>query len=174
GVGKTTLVRKISAKMRSQCKVQGFCTVEVLENDQRIGFDVVTMGGMRGILARETSIGSTGDANLPKVGKYSVYVENFEKLALPALNSPNRGQQLMIIDEVGKMELLSKRFEEAVRMLMLYEQPLLVTIPLHSPKSLALVEFLKSYPYAKLYKVEHSNRDSLVHTISEDIIKSLP
>ncbi|KAH8371447.1 hypothetical protein KR093_007512, partial [Drosophila rubida] len=172
GIGKTTLVRKISAKMRSQCKLQGFCTVEVLENDLRIGFDVVTMAGKRGVLAREKATGVNG--NLPKVGKYSVYVENFEKLALPVLTTPARSQQLMIIDEVGKMELLSKRFEEAVRMLLMYEQPILVTIPLQTNKSLPLVEFLKSYPHAKLYKVTYANRDSLVHKISEEIMKSMP
>ncbi|KAH8390758.1 hypothetical protein KR215_005265, partial [Drosophila sulfurigaster] len=166
GIGKTTLVGKIAANMRNQCTLQGFFTDEVRENNQRIGFDVVTMAGKREILAREKVQG-----NLPKVGKYSVYVENFEKLALPLLNKSSRPTQLMIIDEVGKMELLSKRFEEAVRMLVLYEQ---IAIPLHTNKRIGLVEFLKSYPQSRIYTVNHTNRDSLVRTISEDIIKSIP
>ncbi|XP_062128174.1 nucleoside-triphosphatase THEP1 [Drosophila sulfurigaster albostrigata] len=169
GIGKTTLVGKIAAKMRNQCTLQGFFTDEVRENNQRIGFDVVTMSGKREILAREKVRG-----NLPKVGKYSVYVENFEKLALPLLTISSRPTQLMIIDEVGKMELLSKRFEEAVRMLVLYEQIALITIPLHTNKRIGLVEFLKSYPQSRIYTVNHTNRDSLVRTISEDIIKSIP
>ncbi|XP_060652701.1 nucleoside-triphosphatase THEP1 isoform X2 [Drosophila nasuta] len=142
GIGKTTLVGKIAANMRNQCTLQGFFTDEVRENNQRIGFDVVTMAGKREILAREKVRG-----NLPK---------------------------LMIIDEVGKMELLSKRFEEAVRMLVLNEQMALITIPLHTNKRIGLVEFLKSYPQSRIYTVNHTNRDSLMRTISEDIIKSIP
>jgi len=53
GVGKTTLCKKVCEKLedlRFEC--QGFYTEEIREDGQRVGFDVVTMDGKRGPLAR--------------------------------------------------------------------------------------------------------------------------
>ncbi|XP_034481908.1 nucleoside-triphosphatase THEP1 [Drosophila innubila] len=170
GVGKTTLVRKICAKLREQHKLQGFYTEEVRENGQRVGFDVVTICGTRGILAREKSI---DNVRRPKVGKYSVYVEDFEKLTQPLLKLPGQAQQLMILDEIGKMELLSKRFEAAVNELLQQKQLLLATIPSQTRQPIPLVERLKCLPGATLYQVTKGNRDSLVNEIADHIFKSL-
>lgn len=53
GVGKTTLVLKASEALRSSgLQVEGFYTEEVREGAGRIGFDVVTVRGERGRLAR--------------------------------------------------------------------------------------------------------------------------
>lgn len=53
GVGKTTLVQKVLAVLSSTgVRVDGFWTDEVRENGSRVGFDVITVNGERGILAR--------------------------------------------------------------------------------------------------------------------------
>jgi len=85
GVGKTTLIRKICSNLRDKGHLlQGFYTEEVRGEgiSQRIGFDVVTLAGKRGILSRENP---EDKLRRPKVGKYSVFVQNFEDLALPLL-----------------------------------------------------------------------------------------
>lgn len=52
-MGKTTLVQKVQEAISSTgvC-IHGFCTEEVRESGRRVGFDVVTVNGQRGILAR--------------------------------------------------------------------------------------------------------------------------
>ena len=79
---------------------------------KRIGFDAVALdGGERAPLARMGSAGQSG----PKVGQYSVNVREFEKIALRSLNEDAlRGADLVIIDEVGKMDKddPSKEFKE--------------------------------------------------------------
>lgn len=53
GVGKTTLVQKVWESLSSAgVSIHGFCTEEVRESGRRVGFDVVTVNGQRGILAR--------------------------------------------------------------------------------------------------------------------------
>lgn len=53
GVGKTTLVQKAwEAISSSGVSIHGFCTEEVRESGRRVGFDVVTVNGQRGILSR--------------------------------------------------------------------------------------------------------------------------
>ncbi|KAL3913739.1 MAG: hypothetical protein SGPRY_007874 [Prymnesium sp.] len=97
-VGKTTLVRAVTAELVSAGKkVGGFYTEERRgAGGVREGFDVVSLDGVRGRLA---SLGSKP----PLVGKYSVSVASFEAVALQALQAG--GVDLMCVDEVGKMEL---------------------------------------------------------------------
>ncbi|XP_016933284.2 cancer-related nucleoside-triphosphatase homolog [Drosophila suzukii] len=173
GVGKTTLIRKISSNLRDKGHLlQGFYTEEVRGEgiSQRIGFDVVTLAGKRGILARENP---EDKLRRPKVGKYSVFVQNFEDLALPLLDFKNSQPEphLLVIDEVGKMELFSKRFESAMVDLLKKKRPLLVTIPEKS--SLTLVEQLRKIPSSILYQVTKSNRNTLAGEITDLITKSL-
>lgn len=53
GVGKTTLVQKVWEAISSTgVSIHGFCTEEVRESGRRVGFDVVTVNGQRGILSR--------------------------------------------------------------------------------------------------------------------------
>lgn len=55
GVGKTTLCRKVFEVLNGKgIKVQGFYTEEVRNSQKgsRVGFDVVTLDGQRGPLAR--------------------------------------------------------------------------------------------------------------------------
>ncbi|XP_016999300.2 cancer-related nucleoside-triphosphatase homolog [Drosophila takahashii] len=169
GVGKTTLICKVCSSIKDKGHIlQGFYTEEVRGegNKQRIGFDVVTLAGKRGILARE----NPGDKlRRPKVGKYSVFVQEFEDLALPLLAIQD--SKLLIIDEVGKMELFSKRFELAVSDLLKKTRPLVVSVPEKS--NLPLVEQLKKAPNSKLYTVTKTNRNSLADEITDLITQSL-
>ena len=55
GVGKTTLCRKVYEVLKDKgIQVQGFSTEEVRNSQRgsRVGFDVVTLEGQRGPLAR--------------------------------------------------------------------------------------------------------------------------
>ncbi|KAH8380105.1 hypothetical protein KR009_009016, partial [Drosophila setifemur] len=173
GVGKTTLVRKISKKLLEKRSLRGFYTEEVrggggggAEGGQRIGFDVVTLAGKRGILARV----QPGDRlRRPKVGNYSVYVQDFEDLALPELLPEG---ELVIIDEVGRMELFSKRFESAIGELLQQKITLLVTVP-EKKSNLPLVEQLKKWPGVISVHVMKANRDSLVQRVVDLIENDL-
>ena len=53
GVGKTTLIKKTcEAIQKAGIPAMGFYTEEVKEKGKRIGFDVVSLDGQRGALAR--------------------------------------------------------------------------------------------------------------------------
>lgn len=179
GVGKTTLVRKICSKLSEYCKLAGFYTEEVRASGQRIGFDVVSLNGTRGILARENP---ADNIRRPKVGKYAVYVADLETVALPllesalpwtSLSSSASQQQLIVIDEIGKMELLSKRFESAVNKLRNQNQPMLATIPSQTRQPIPIVEGIRNAPDSIVFHVTKSNRDSMVNEITEYMDKTL-
>lgn len=53
GVGKTTLIQKVTQALKSSgVPIDGFYTEEVREGGRRTGFDVVTLSGNRGPLSR--------------------------------------------------------------------------------------------------------------------------
>lgn len=80
------------------------------------------MNGETGVVAR---IGNTS----PMIGQYSVHVQDFEKIALPQLEYKDN-VMLYVIDEIGKMECLSKSFQTAVKELLQREDVVvLATVP---------------------------------------------
>uniref|UniRef100_A0A0N7ZD17 AAA+ ATPase domain-containing protein n=1 Tax=Scylla olivacea TaxID=85551 RepID=A0A0N7ZD17_SCYOL len=86
GVGKTTFIKKVVGHLQEGgLTCQGFYTEEVRQEGSRTGFDVVTLEGQRGILARVSPEDSVRQG--PRVGKYAVDVASFESLALPALHT---------------------------------------------------------------------------------------
>lgn len=102
GVGKTTLVRRISTRFPGYFR--GFYTEEIREGGVRVGFRVVTLSGKTGMLAAK-------HAPSPfRVGAYGVLVPEFEDIALPELEEALRLCAPCLVDELGTMEFFSKRF----------------------------------------------------------------
>nr|XP_020741110.1 cancer-related nucleoside-triphosphatase isoform X2 [Odocoileus virginianus texanus] len=90
GVGKTTLIQKATEVLKSSgVPVDGFYTEEVRQGGRRIGFDVVTLSGIRGPLSRIGSEPLPGKREC-RVGQYVVDLTSFEQLALPVLRNNGR------------------------------------------------------------------------------------
>jgi nucleoside-triphosphatase len=106
GVGKTSLIREAIAV--SGVRAGGFYTEEVRGQGVRVGFDIVTLDGGRGVLSRV-------DLNSPcRVGRYKVDGESLERLGVAAIESAVQECDTVVVDEIGEMELFSSAFREAV------------------------------------------------------------
>jgi nucleoside-triphosphatase len=122
-----------------------------------VGFEVITLDGRRGWLARVDFPGPH------RVGKYGVDVAGFEAVALPAMK-PGGGVDLVIIDEVGKMECLSPRFIAAMEQLWTAPPALVATVAL---KGGGYLQALKAKSEARLLPVTPANRERLPREILE-------
>ncbi len=74
-----------------------------------MGFAIETLSGKRGILAHvdfETGL---------RVSKYQVSVQDIDSIIIPELKKTRESNNLIIIDEIAKMELFSKFFAPEVR-----------------------------------------------------------
>ncbi|XP_027727216.1 cancer-related nucleoside-triphosphatase-like isoform X2 [Vombatus ursinus] len=170
GVGKTTLIQKASDALRSLgVPVDGFYTEEVRQGGRRVGFDVVTLSGLRGPLSRVGSQPPAGRREY-RVGQYVVDLHSFEQLALPVLKNadagPSSGKRVCIVDEIGKMELFSQTFIHAVRQTLSSPGTVILgTIPIPKGKPLTLVEEIRNRNDVKVFHVTKENRDSLLQEI---------
>ena len=158
GIGKTTLIRAVLERIE-EIKFAGFCTEEKRHGGQRIGFKIITLDGQEGTLA---SIGREE----PTVGKYSVHVEEFEKLVLPQLDPETTPADLYVIDEIGKMELLSPSFRNKVIDLLARHSNLLATI---AKKGKGFIEQIKGRNDIELIEVTCENRDHLAEEIARRV-----
>lgn len=173
GVGKSTLIQRVLQQMQlPPSTATGFFTEEVRSSGgERQGFDVVTLSGQRSPLSRAGTAGK----GAPTVGKYVVDVPSFESLALPSIQPTPGTTRLVVIDEVGKMELFSAAFYPAV--LAVLDTPgLLVfgSVPVaRYGRTIPQVESLKTRPDVKVLMVTKDNRDRLVADLCQHIQAAL-
>jgi len=106
GCGKTTLLREVVVELR--LRAGGFYTEEIRERGQRRGFRLLTLDGQEAVLA---SVDITGP---PRVGKYGVDIGALERVGVPALEEAATSADVLVVDEIGKMEMASDRFQKAV------------------------------------------------------------
>lgn len=120
GSGKTTIIKEIVKKIGGV----GFYTEEVRKDGKRMGFVAVTSWGDKVWIARA---GASGEK---KVGKYTVLVQDFENKVVKRLMAEMKGEKLVYIDEIGKMEMLSIEFKKMVGDILNMEKLFIVTVPI--------------------------------------------
>lgn len=155
GCGKTTVIMKIIAELDCS-SVAGFYTEEIREGNTRKGFRWKCLDGAGGILAHVDIKGRS------KVGKYGMDVTGFEKSVIPILDAKQNNAELFVIDEIGKMECLSRKFVAAVRGLFDSHKSVLATVARKGP---GLISEVKNYPGTKLFNLTSENREKTIDEI---------
>jgi nucleoside-triphosphatase len=122
---------------------------------------VETVAGERATLAHVDIPGP------PRVSKYGVDLESFERLALPTLAGV-RADDVVIIDELGKMELASEAFCAAV--LELFERPATIVATVHIARH-PFTDALKEHPVVETIRVTTANREELPQELAARIAK---
>lgn len=155
--GKSTLVEKLIGRLDRP--LTGFFTRELREKGRRVGFSITTLDGKEGLLAHENS------KSQKRVGKYGVHIDDLARLAVPSM-IPSRPDQIVVIDEIGKMECLSPFFRETLAKVLDSENLVIGSI---TQKGDAFIEKIKEREDVLLVTVSEKNRDSLIPFLLEQI-----
>lgn len=150
GIGKTTVIRRFLRLTRVQAG--GFFTQEMIRKGKRFGFSLNLLNGETRVLA------STDIAGRWRVGKYGVDVEGFESAAVPEIEAAIAAGRMVVIDEIGKMEMFSRRFCEAVQQALDAPVPVLGTL-LVRPHPFA--DAIRARRGVDVLEVTAANRDRL-------------
>lgn len=120
GVGKTTLLRDVTLSRRA--RIGGFYTEHILAGRIRKGFIMHTFDGQDRMLAAK------GLKSPHQLGKYGVDLNALENVGVPALKLALMSKDLIVIDEVGSMEMMSERFRLTLLECLTSTKPVLATI----------------------------------------------
>jgi nucleoside-triphosphatase len=155
GVGKTTVLRRAAEEL-SDLEIRGFLTDEIREGGRRAGFRIETFDGRAAVLAH-VRIRSPH-----RVSKYGVDLAALDRVVAEQFSQKNAG--LVFIDEIGKMECLSRRFVEAVEPLIASARVFVATVALRGE---GLIEEIKRRPDALLWRISRANRDEMPAKVAE-------
>ncbi len=157
GVGKTTLVERVIQAVPLKCG--GMITKEIRKIGRRVGFsvhDVLT--GREGVLAHiHLERG-------PKLGRYRVNLRDLEEIGAAAIERALEECELVVVDEVGPMELHSERFIRAVERALESDKHLLVTVHRASNHHLA---YRIRHETDRFFRLSTTKRDRITEEIIE-------
>ena len=156
GCGKTTLIKRVLEELPQ--RFGGFFTEEIRDHGSRVGFKVVALEGDEAVFAHVDFTARE------RVGKYGLDLSALEAVGVNAIRKAVHGERLIVIDEIGPMEIRSAPFREAVVDALDSELPVLATIFL---RSLPFTDAIKSRPDVELIEVRPNNREELVPQMSE-------
>jgi nucleoside-triphosphatase len=156
GCGKTTLIKRVLNKLKLPSA--GFYTEEIRERGQRLGFKIITLDGDEAVLAH------VNFKTAHRVGKYGLDLSGLETIGVEALRMAVRGRKLVVIDEIGPMEIRSRIFCDAVTEALDGHAPIFGTI---TARPFPFTDAIKKHPDVTTIEVRQSNRDKFVSDLSE-------
>lgn len=152
GIGKTTAIKAVAEALGD--RAGGFYTEEIRGPGGRKGFRLITLDGKETIMAHVTLRGG----GRPRVGRYGVNVEAIERVGVAALRRAMQEGRILIVDEIGKMELFCGPFKETV--LQAISGPYTV-VATAMAKPNPWVEALQALPNITRWEVTAENRDEI-------------
>ena len=167
GVGKTTVLLMVVESLKIKgYSVGGMISREVRSAGVRVGFEVLDLSSNRhGWLAY------VNQPSGPQVGRYRVNLEDLDSIGAEAVARAIENCDVVAIDEIGPMELFSKKFREAVKKAV--ESEKLVVGVVHWKAKDKLIEEVKMREDAEIIEVKCENRSALHEIIAEKAVKFL-
>jgi nucleoside-triphosphatase THEP1 len=148
--GKSTLIERVVGRI--QRPMTGFFTREIREGSSRVGFSISTLDGKRGVLAHQDT------KSRFRVGKYGVNLDHIDQIAVPSM-LPARADEIVVIDEIGKMECFSPLFRQTLVNVLDSENPVIGSI---AAKADQFIQGIREREDVLLVHVTEKNRDELV------------
>lgn len=155
--GKTTVIKKVLSKFER--KATGFHTEEIKKNHKRVGFLMKTLDGKEGLLGHENI------ESVFHIRRYGVSIDNIEMIAVPSI-TPRFEDEIIIIDEIGKMECFSEKFCMAAVKALDARNIVLGTIAVGGTD---FIREIKERNDIKVYDVTIKNRDELPEYLIQEI-----
>jgi len=164
-VGKSTTVSRVVLRLKSAGIIVGGCvTSEKRAEGARVGFEIRDLtNGTHGELASVTSVLG------PKVGKYRVNLKDLAAIGAKGLFDAAASSEVIIIDEVGPMELVSPEFRKGVQACLESHKPILAVV--HERMDDDLINEVKSIALSSV-ELSTTNRDDVTDELAEAILRA--
>lgn len=161
GVGKTTLLKSLVGRL-GHLALTGFYTEEIRVEGARVGFRLVALNGSSAVFAHQ----DFHAAPEHRVGKYGVKPQVLQRFTETHLDVSRKRPDLVVVDEIARMELPCPSFKNQVLEVLDSDCPLLATIAL---KGIGFIKRVKERPDVRLFTVTPKNRAVLGQQILREL-----
>jgi len=159
-MGKTTMIKKLIKEIGAD-NCGGFYTEEIIHANDRIGFRCVSVKGGSAEIANVESQSKT------RIGRYGVDINIFEEFVIKALQDAINSKRIIVIDEIGFMQMLSPAFSEIVHDIISGNHIVIGTVPVDSHPEIDKIKYLMDVAITSLNEF---NRDSVSDFLVKDIM----
>jgi len=154
--GKSTLALSLMTELRLKGKwVSGILTPEIIKKKERTGFRIID------IASDETKVLASVDGKGPSVGKYHVDLQELDYITQKFMDHVESAD-VIIIDEIGKMEMLSEKFRNMAEKIFTIEKPVIAVVNMEMMKQ-----------YSGTGDVFTIDEKSNIEKITEKILKDM-
>ena len=159
GSGKTYALLRVIEMLRDDDLIIGGMIDEPLTDGRRkIGFSV------RNILTGETQVFASSEIESKfMIGKIGIDLAKFEEVGIAAIRNACEQCDIIVIDEVGKMEVESQAFIDAVKEALDVDKPMILT--LHKKSRNPLLQDIRRRDDVRILEVTPTNRNILPYKI---------
>lgn len=130
----------------------GFYTQEIREKGERTGFEIITLSGEKRAMALK------GQQSQYHVGHYGVDINAVDTVAAGAILDAISHKEIIVIDEIGRMELFSGSFRSGVLKALDSGKPVIGTI---MEKPDAFADSVKARNDVEIIRLTEKNRDGI-------------
>lgn len=157
--GKTSLIKEIIKELKLDAG--GFYTSEIREEKARAGFEIRSLRGKKGVLAHKHFKSPV------RVSSYKVNIKDLEEIGVGSILEALRKNKIIVVDELGKMEMKSSKFKQTVLVALNSESKVLGTIKL-TPGS--FTDKIKKRKDVKIFHLTKQNKEEIKKKIIREII----
>ena len=159
GVGKSTIIKRLIQLMPD--KFSGFYTEELRKEGERNGFKVTTPDGQEAILAtKDTDVDFD---NCIIFGNYKVNISALHQVVIPALLKAMSSTKIVVVDEIGPMEILSDEFCRVITRII--DNPTLTVIGSIVLRPYYFADSVKKHPRVNMRIVTKDNRNEIFDSL---------
>ena len=146
--------------------IGGCLTKERREGRERVGFTVFDL-----MSGREAVLASSKKALGPRVGRYRVNIPGLVDVGARALREAAASADVVVIDEVGPMELTSPEFKRGVEACLASGKPILAVV--HEQMKDPVIEEFRAMSNKTILEVTLHNREGLAESLAEQILAAI-
>ena len=162
GVGKSTIIYQLANQLEAEgLRPGGLVSPEIRDSGSRAGFHV------RDLLTGRTEVMAHKQGESPmRVGQYKVMAHNIDAICSEAFPYAFQQADVILVDEIGPMELYSQGFKHFVKQAV--EQPVPLLAAIHQKARASFIRELKKQSRAEPWQVTETNRDELPSAILDE------
>ncbi len=162
GSGKSTIIKKLLRCDKIAAEAGGILTEEIVFAKKRTGFNARPLSDKEPQL-----LASVWLYNGPRVGRYTVRTRTIDHVVVPEIKRALSECRLIVIDEIARIQLCSRRFLPVVREAL--DSPRIILATVHS-RDHPLTDPIKKRSDVQLIDVTPLNRDQLLTELQDRLL----